>query len=169
MSFLCSLPTQPVVQAQNLERIPGSSLSPSSPNPISRPFPLPLSRCFGAYLLFCTLILTPEVQGLDLAPFCGCHHPWASFQLLPKGTFQNAIWAWTSHSPSSESSLTACSVDNITFTVLLNQASLHHMVLNTSSLILNHSLPHSLSSIEMEPLLSPSNSSSSPITYILPL
>lgn len=151
------------------------SLSPSSPNPISRPFPLCLSMCFRAYLLFCTLTLTPEVQGLNLAPPCDCHHPWASFQFttsgiqLLKGTFQNAIWTWTSPSPSSESFLTASSVDNMTFTVPLNQASLHLTVLNTSSLILNHSLPHSLSSIETEPLLSPPNSSPSPTTYILPL
>lgn len=123
MPFLYSLPTQPVVQARDLEMISGSSLSPSSPNPISRPFPLYLSMCFRAYLLFCTLTLPPEVQGLGLAPLCDCQHPWASFQLLPKGTFQNAIWTWTSHSPSCESFLTACSVDWIT---LLNQASLHH-------------------------------------------
>lgn len=133
MPFLYSLPTRPVVQAWNLEMISGLSLSPSSPNPISRPFPLYLSMCFRAYLLFCTLTLPPKVQGLGLAPLCDCHHPWASFQLLPKGTFQNAIWTWTSHSPSSKSFLTACSVDWITFTVLLNQASLHHTVPNTSS------------------------------------
>lgn len=86
-----------------------------------------------------------------------CPAPWRNFSkwnLAMAYSLQPLKWI-----------LTVYSVHSMEFKVQMNQASLHQMTLNTSSLISNHSLTHILSPFNMELLLSSTCSSPSPTLW----
>lgn len=97
-------------------------------------------------LLFSANVTTSE-------PASGLRHQKAATGNLPKCNLSMAYSQSLKWIPS------ACSVDSPTFAIQMNQASLHHMVPNTSNLTLNCSLLHIVPSTKMEPLSSSSCSS----------